>query len=229
MTNESRIQKRQWMSLGAACSILEVNGATLRQWADKGLVRAFRTPGGHRRFSTADLYALMERPTTPSDRRNSRRLDEATLLRIRRRLRGQQAVGQRWYEAIDEEGRTRMRLLGRRLLTLTTEYLVRRRRRSELLEEARLVGEEEGVEAARRHLPLRDTVQAFLFFRNSLADAVREVLRSSGARIEELLQTWQHITQLADAVLLSLMSAYEAEQHTLDARQPIEAATMEGS
>ena len=104
-----------------------------------------------------------------------------------------------------------MRIFGRRLLTLASEYLSQRRRRPELLAEARLVGEEYGTEMARRGLSLSDVVQAFLFFRNSLLDATREALRGNNAGGKELDQTREQVTQLADEVLLATTHAYEGD------------------
>jgi len=49
---------RDWLSLGPASAMLGVDPDTLRRWADGGRVRAFSTPGGHRRFSRADLQQV---------------------------------------------------------------------------------------------------------------------------------------------------------------------------
>ena len=48
-----------WLSLGPASRLVGVDPDTLRRWADSGRVRAFATPGGHRRFSRADLDCLV--------------------------------------------------------------------------------------------------------------------------------------------------------------------------
>jgi len=45
----------EWLSLDEAAKRLKVHPTTLREWADKGRIRAYRTPGGHRRFSEADV------------------------------------------------------------------------------------------------------------------------------------------------------------------------------
>src|SRR3989442_14826425 len=47
-----------WRSLDEAAKRLSVHPATLREWADKGQIRTFRTPGGHRRFSEVDVAHL---------------------------------------------------------------------------------------------------------------------------------------------------------------------------
>lgn len=48
-----------WLSLGPASRLVGCDPDTLRRWADTGRVRAFATPGGHRRFSRADLDRLI--------------------------------------------------------------------------------------------------------------------------------------------------------------------------
>src|SRR5439155_906135 len=47
-----------WLSMQEASERLHVHADTLRQWADRGRIRTFRTPGGHRRFQAADVDAL---------------------------------------------------------------------------------------------------------------------------------------------------------------------------
>ena len=39
-----------WLTLGQAAKYLGVAQSTIRKWSDNGRVRAFYTPGGHRRF-----------------------------------------------------------------------------------------------------------------------------------------------------------------------------------
>ena len=47
------------VTLGEAASILGVSGVALRQWTDEGMIKAFITPGGHRRYSTGELKKFM--------------------------------------------------------------------------------------------------------------------------------------------------------------------------
>jgi excisionase family DNA binding protein len=48
-----------WLSLGPASRFVGVDPDTLRRWADDGRLRAYATPGGHRRFAVADLERLV--------------------------------------------------------------------------------------------------------------------------------------------------------------------------
>ncbi|MDP7469317.1 MAG: helix-turn-helix domain-containing protein, partial [Dehalococcoidia bacterium] len=52
--------KTRWLPLGDARRLLAVSQATLRQWADGGYLRVYRTPGGHRRFLRDDVEAFFQ-------------------------------------------------------------------------------------------------------------------------------------------------------------------------
>jgi excisionase family DNA binding protein len=39
--------------------LLHVKSDTVTRWANKGLLRSVRTPGGHRRYLEADVLALL--------------------------------------------------------------------------------------------------------------------------------------------------------------------------
>ncbi|MBI4200470.1 MAG: MerR family DNA-binding transcriptional regulator [Chloroflexi bacterium] len=200
--------ERQWLPLRAACRLVEANQATLRHWADRGLIRAFRTPGGHRRFSRQDLASLVEGELARGNGRPGDDLARAALRRMRRRLRGRGVVHLSWYGGIDGEGRTRMRLFGRRLLGLAAAYLGRQSGRQEVLVEARLIGEAYGQEMARLGLSLEEVIQAFAFFRNSLMEAVGVVLGTAGPP-GAFVRGWLEANRLADEVLQALGRAYE--------------------
>src|SRR6266545_961943 len=50
-----------WLTLGQAAKYLGVAQSTIRKWSDQGLVPAFYTPGGHRRFRRRDLDTFLNR------------------------------------------------------------------------------------------------------------------------------------------------------------------------
>ena len=184
----------RWMSLGEVCRALEINEATLRQWADRGRLPVYRTPGGHRRFLREDVEALMASngpAATESDP------EDLALRRIRRKLSQIDLAEQSWMESFQAEGRDRMRLFGRRLLSLLLRdgLQQRRRRRGETLLETHMLGNEYGSEMAARGVPLTDSVQAFLFFRQTVVEAVPP---------ERLRQ----VVEISDGVLVGLVDAY---------------------
>ncbi|MFL5669436.1 MAG: MerR family transcriptional regulator [Chloroflexota bacterium] len=49
----------RWLSLGPASRLVGVDPDTLRRWADDGLVEAYVTPGGHRRFDRRAIETLV--------------------------------------------------------------------------------------------------------------------------------------------------------------------------
>jgi excisionase family DNA binding protein len=50
----------QWLTLGEAARYLGVAQSTIRKWSDSGRVRAFYTPGRHRRYRRDDLDSFLE-------------------------------------------------------------------------------------------------------------------------------------------------------------------------
>lgn len=50
-----------WLTLGQAAKYLGVAQSTIRKWSDQGLLPAFYTPGGHRRFRRSDLDGFLSR------------------------------------------------------------------------------------------------------------------------------------------------------------------------
>jgi len=50
-----------WLTLGQAAKYLGVAQSTIRKWSDQGLLPAFYTPGGHRRFRRRDLDSFLAR------------------------------------------------------------------------------------------------------------------------------------------------------------------------
>jgi excisionase family DNA binding protein len=188
--------KTEWLSLRDACRILDVSNTTLRQWADSGYLRVYRTPGGHRRFSRQDVESITGAGGQPAEQPRTDALEGPALRRIRRRLSHDSVTQQPWYQSVEAEGRVRMRLFGRRLLSLLLQESGPRRRRQELLEEANLLGREYGTEMSERGVGLTDTVAAFFFFRTMVLDSTGRA-------------AWARILEASDRVLLGVAESYQ--------------------
>ena len=206
-TSRTKETPGRWLTLGQACRVLGVDESTLRRWADDGHVRAFRTPGGHRRFAEAGLQELISGGR--ADGRRYQELGELAISRIRRQLHRRPAKEAQWYASVDDAIRERLRVLGRRLAALAADYLGRRARRAGLLEEARELGHEYGRELAACGFPLAQAVEAFIFFRHSLGDATKQASQRQDLSVTEALSASEQITSLADQVLVGLTEAYE--------------------
>lgn len=197
----------RWLTLGQACRVLGVDESTLRRWADNGHVHAFRTPGGHRRFSERELRELVS-GQTPNGQRY-RELGELAINRIRRRLHRRPPSDAPWLAGVDDESRERLRPLGRRLASLTASYLGKKGRRAGLLEDAREMGHEYGRELVASRVTLAQAVEAFIFFRRNLDDATKQASQRHGLSASEALNACEHVIDLADQVLIGLVEAYE--------------------
>ena len=58
-----------WLTLGRAAKYLGMAQSTIRKWSDDGRLRAFYTPGGHRRYRRVDLDQFLERGASTASRR----------------------------------------------------------------------------------------------------------------------------------------------------------------
>ena len=195
-SNNPIVEKSQWLSLRDACRLLDVSNTTLRQWADNGYLRVYRTPGGHRRFLRDDVESFANASEQAQEQGREDAIEDSALRKIRRSLSRNDVVKQSWYQSVEEEGKDRMRLFGRRLLSLLLQESGARRRRQELLEEAHMLGREYGTEMSERGVSLKDTIEAFVFFRTMVLDST-----NSGA--------WNRIIEAADRVLVGMADSYQ--------------------
>ena len=53
------------LNVGEAATYLGVSAASLRNWSNQGLVPVYRTPGGQRRYSVADLNEFIDSMREP--------------------------------------------------------------------------------------------------------------------------------------------------------------------
>jgi excisionase family DNA binding protein len=60
--------KDKIFSISEAAEHLGVSPLTLRNWERQAKVRAFRTPGGHRRFRKSDLDVIIGHDTKSADK-----------------------------------------------------------------------------------------------------------------------------------------------------------------
>jgi excisionase family DNA binding protein len=58
---QAPLGETDWLTLGQAARYLGVAQSTIRKWSDSGRVRAFKTPGRHRRYRRGDLDDFIQR------------------------------------------------------------------------------------------------------------------------------------------------------------------------
>jgi hypothetical protein len=77
-----------------------------------------------------------------------------------------------------------------------------------LLEEAEKMGGLYGAEASRAGLTLAETVEAFLFFRSPVLDAIVGQLRRRSADVSEVTAAYHEANAAIDGVLSALVSSH---------------------
>lgn len=115
---ESPTSATRWLTLHEAAARLDIHPTTLREWADRGRLRTFRTPGGHRRFAEEDVNGLAGKSAPGLDLFLSATVGQARLAASAGRL-----ASETWYSRFDEQAKVRQRELGMDLVRVLTGYL----------------------------------------------------------------------------------------------------------
>ena len=197
----------EWLSLQQASALLGVHPATLRAWSDRGHIASRRTPGGHRRFSRADLEMWLE-----SQRRRepgAELLVQNALGRIRMEMTRSEESAPAWLAHFDESMRQRYRETGRQLLGLLLRFISNPDQRAETLEQARDIGRQYAFGSRANGLSLADSVQAVLFFHNSLTSSLVQMAASvNPVGGMDWAATHRLATSFVNDVLLAMVEAY---------------------
>ncbi len=196
----------EWLSLAEASALVGVAAATLRRWGDAGKVPMKRTLGGHRRFSRTGLLKTMEEAQS---RDHTPPLAPLSLLRFDAHA----MVRADWHSRLmTHSNAERMRGFGQRLLGLLIQYINRQEEDERFLNEARAIGVGYGRETREAGVSMHDTVQAFLFFRNSFARLAMPVPGIAQPNdLDQAVALHARIDRFMDAVLLGAITGYEQQ------------------
>jgi excisionase family DNA binding protein len=107
-----------WLSITEASKRLNIHPATLRDWSDRGKIRTFRTPGGHRRFSGDDVDALAADAAPELALFMNALVGQARLATSAGKL-----ANESWYARFDDAAKARQRELGHDLMRVLVAYL----------------------------------------------------------------------------------------------------------
>ena len=166
-----------WLSLDEASKRLSVHPATLREWADKGRIRTYRTPGGHRRFSASDVSELGAR-----SRPDLSLLMHATVGQARIAMTGGRLASEAWYASFDDEAKQRHREIGVELVRLLVSYLDDTDR--DWSDEIKTVGSRYAELARGAGLSTGDALRAFHLFEGIVRSSVEELAAAKVGRAD---------------------------------------------
>ena len=199
-------ERVEWFTLSEASKLLGVHPATVRQWSDEGKLATFRTPGGHRRFSRADIDRLLHLSPVRGQGLASYLVAE-TVERTRKEL-PEALAHEPWAQHLDEAQRAHWRIAGRQLLALVAQLVTHAELTDEQKETALAFGREYGRMMARTEHSLPDAVLAFLFFRDSLLETLLQLPETTGLDRDATVAIVRRVNGLLNAVLRELMDAF---------------------
>ena len=199
-----------WLSLSEAASVLGVHPSTVRVWADQGRLPYLRTQGGHRRFRQQDLEIWLRTQQNNGYLQIDNMAQEA-LKRMRVEMSGAHLEEAGWYQKLDVEARDQYRVSGRSLLMGLVSYLMSEDR--EMDSEARSLGYEYASRGWRCGLSIVEAVNAFLFFRNLLVEAILKFYENAGVHsANSWAEMVRKIGRFTDLILVTLLETYEGYQ-----------------
>lgn len=209
-SREPNMDNADRVNISEASRILGVSEQALRQWTDEGKVKAFVTPGGHRRYSPAELKRFVDQ--------NKKMLglkDLVTDLRHVTPVLHDTATNflrsTPWYSQLSQESQKALASLGHRLLELIIKSVSEGAWQAQTSQEVQVVGADFGRVLAHQGLPLTDAVQTFILHRDPIIKVTTEILKKREGFDRRIVEAIPMVNNAMDEALISLMTAYQQQ------------------
>jgi len=202
------LEQEFFLNISEASRILGVSEAALRQWTDEGKIKAFITPGGHRRYSRANLNKFITaHPKMLGVKDLITEIEET--VELHREIARKSLSSSSWYNKLSQESQDHFADMGRRLLSLIVKYISEPSKREETMHLARQVGHDMGETLAMHGLPLADSVEAFLIHREPVVNAATSLLKRRDAFTGRVVDAIPLAINVIDETLVSLVAAHQ--------------------
>jgi len=202
------LEQEVFLNISEASRILGVSEAALRQWTDEGKIKAFITPGGHRRYSRANLNKFITtHPKMLGVKDLITEIEET--VELHREIARKSLSSSSWYNKLSQESQDHFADMGRRLLSLIVKYISEPSKREETMYLARQVGHDMGEILAMHGLPLADSVEAFLIHREPVVNAATSLLKRRDAFTGRVVDAIPLAINVIDETLVSLVAAHQ--------------------
>jgi excisionase family DNA binding protein len=198
-----------WLSLGPASRLVGVDPDTLRRWADTGRIRAFTTPGGHRRFARVDLARV--RDAGRAGRRSLATLG-ATAERVTQAYaRSYRAGASASIPDVDAKERQAYRRDGRELVATILAYLDSASPERRTVLEDRASGMVRGTaeRLAATGVPTRAAIEGFVAARQPILAALASLGRRQMLSAPAITALYSEAAALLDRLLLRFVDAFQ--------------------
>jgi excisionase family DNA binding protein len=199
------------VSISEASHFLGVSEAALRQWTDEGKITAFITPGGHRRYSKAELKKFISSHQKVLGIKDLV-LELEDTVPLLREIGKASLNTTSWYNKLSDESKAQLADLGRRLLRLIIRYITELSKREETIKLVSDVGQGFGETLAKLGLPLTDSVEAFILHRNPIMNATAHLMRKREAVTGRVVEAIPLVAYVMDEALVSLVAAHQQYQ-----------------
>lgn len=201
------------ISISEASRMLGVSETTLRQWTDEGKIRAFITPGGHRRYNKAELRGFIGKQQRVHGIKDLvAKIEDAPSLQ--RELAHTHFSTTSWYNKLDAESQRHLAESGKQLLHLVTRYITEPLKRTEIEELARNIGNGFGEQVSKLGLSLTESVEAFTLHRNPVVNAAADLMKRREALNEQAVEALPLVTHIMDETLIALVAAYQRHRES---------------
>ena len=196
------------LSISEASQMLGVSDASLRQWTDEGKIKAFITPGGHRRYSRAELKKFTDsHPRMLGIKDLVVELEET--VRVHREIARISLKKTPWYRELNEESQEQIAGQGRRILSLIIRYVTEPSKREEISHQVQDVGHDIGETLAKSGLPLIDSVEAFILHRDPILNATTHLLKRKEAFTDRVVNAIPLVARIMDEALVALIATHQ--------------------
>jgi excisionase family DNA binding protein len=196
------------ISISEARQMLGVSEAALRQWTDEGKIKAFITPGGHRRYAKADLKKFMGSPQRMLGIKDLV-VELAETVQQHREIARASLKSTAWYDRLNEESQEHLADLGRRLLDLIIKYVTEPAKREGTIQLVREVGHDHGETLANLGLPLTDSVESFVLHRDPIMNAATHLISKREAFTGRVAGAIPLVAHVMDEALVALVAAHQ--------------------
>ncbi len=201
------------LGISEASRILGVSEPALRQWTEEGNVKAFITPGGHRRYSRAELKKFMSSQQKMLGIKDlvTKLEDSAPTLREVAKTFLQSSP---WYNKLGNESQEYLASLGRRLLNLIIQCVTEPSKQEETLKTVRDVGFSFGETMAKLGLPLTDSIQAFIQHRDPIMSVTTSLMKRREGFNHRIVEAIPLVDHAMDEALVSLVTAHQQHRNS---------------
>lgn len=209
------MEQEAFFNIGEASRVLGVSETALRQWTDEGKIKAFVTPGGHRRYSRADLKKFMSaHPRMLGVKDLISEIEET--VELHREIARKSLSSAPWYKKLNQESQDHFADLGRRLLRIIVKYIAEPSKREETLQLAREIGKDLGNISATHGLTLAESVETFLMHREPILNASTNLLKRREAFTGRMVNAIPLAIYVIDETLVSLVATHQKYRNEIN-------------